>query len=119
MSAILNTAARQQIGDGANAVTLSVTTTAAVIEIPAAMRGKYVKLIASAGTVYLSSGKERLNAAGSEGPTTATAANGFEVVSGTPESVYIPDSSALPKLPYRVSALGTEAADLKVITVSS
>ncbi len=107
MSVILNTAARQQIGDGSKAASLAVTTTAADVDIPAALRGKYVKLIASAGTVYLSSGG-----------TTATAANGFEVVSGTPESVYIPTSPDNQD-DYVVSAIGTEAATLKVIEVSS
>lgn len=111
MSGILNIAARQQIGDGAKAASLTVTTSATEVNIPANVRGSYVKLIASAGTVYISSGPEVA------GPTVATAANGFEVVAGTPEQVYIPpflDNQD----PYTVSVIGTEAATLKVILVS-
>jgi hypothetical protein len=111
VSSILNTAARQRIGDGANSAAITVTTSAAEQEIPAALRGKYVKLIASAGTVYISSGPEL------EGPTAATAANGFEVVSGTAEQVEIPTFKDNQDT-YTVSVIGTEAATLKVILVS-
>lgn len=111
MSGILNIAARQQIGDGAKATSLAVTTSAEEVNIPANVRGSYVKLIASAGTVYISSGPEL------DGPTAATAANGFEVVSGSAEQVYIPDYKDNQD-PYTVSVIGTEAATLKVILVS-
>jgi hypothetical protein len=103
---IINTAARVQIGDAALSAALTVTTSSTVVSVPAALRGKYVKLYASAGTVYLSSGTDAV-----------TAANGFEVVSGAPESVYIPTDSGKGGV-YPLRAIGSEAATLKVVAAS-
>jgi hypothetical protein len=103
---ILNTAARQQIGDAALSGALAVTTGSTTISVPAALRGKYVVLYASAGTIYLSSGTAAV-----------TTANGFEVVSGTPVSVYIPNAADNAQ-DYELRAIGSEAATLKVVAAS-
>lgn len=106
MSVIQNQAARVQVGDGANADSFSITTSAADIELPAEMRGKFVEMYASAGTVYLS-----LN-------TTATVANGLEVIAGTPRRIFIPPARDN-QFPYTLSAIGSGAATLKVVIASS
>ena len=111
MSAQLNVAALQRIGDGADVFGAAIGTSAANISIPANLRGSYVRIYASVGTIYLSAGPE-----GS--PTTATALNGFEVAFGTPEQVYIPAYKDNQDV-YLVSAIASEAANIKIVRASS
>lgn len=106
MSSNLNTAALQRIGDGADAFNAAISTSAADIEIPANLRGSYVKIYASAGVIYLSVG------------TTTTALNGFEVAAGTAESVYIPTYKDNQDT-FTVSAIASEASNIKIVRASS
>jgi len=102
-SVTLDTAARVQVGDGADAISAAVTTSAADITIPKKLRGKFVRMYASAGTAHLS-----VN-------TTATTTNGVEVVSGTPEKFYVPTEGVGD---FVVSCVGSQALTLKIVVVS-
>lgn len=94
------------IGDGAKTATLEVTTSNTVVNVPAAMRGKFVMMYISAGTAYLSVGSP------------ATGANGFRIPAGPPMRVYIPTFKDNQD-PYPINVLGSAEATLKVIEASS
>jgi hypothetical protein len=102
MSVNLDTAARVEIGKGSDSQSVAVTTSAADVTIPSRLRGKYVRMYASAGTCYLAFGED------------ATSANSLEVATGTPESIFIPTGSG----DYVFSALGSEALTLKIVVAS-
>ncbi len=99
----LDTAARVQVGDGADSLSEAVTTSAADITIPKKLRGKYIRIYASVGTAYLS-----VN-------TAATAGNGMEIATGTPENIFVPTEGPGD---WVVSCIGSEALTLKIIVVS-